>query len=83
MSGLHLNYTETNPLALGIRKKPMTRSLMNEQYTHDIEPGKPEASILVYRIESHEPDIRMPKIACQLVHHEGLDLVKEWIRQMK
>ena len=83
ISGLILDYNETDPLALGIRKKPVTRALMSEQYTYDIEPGKPENSILVYRIETDNPALRMPKIACQAHHREGLALIKDWIRAMQ
>ncbi|MEL6695027.1 MAG: hypothetical protein AAFP89_02250 [Bacteroidota bacterium] len=50
---------------------------------YDIHPGRPGASILVYRIESTDPGVRMPEVGRSLVHKEGLATIKQWIAEMK
>ena len=42
----------------------------------------PDASILVYRIESIEPDVKMPELGRNLVDAEGVALIREWIAAM-
>ena len=49
----------------------------------DIVPGKPDESIMVYRMESLEPGISMPKVPHLQVHDEGVALIREWILAMK
>ena len=39
-------------------------------------------SILVFRMESDDPGIRMPELGRQLAHKEGLEIIKNWIRKM-
>jgi hypothetical protein len=50
---------------------------------YGIVPGKPSESILVFRMESDDPGIRMPELGRQLKHQEGVALIKDWIREMK
>lgn len=82
ITGLLLNYEEQNPEKIGVNKKPMTGMLANDARTHDIVPGHPEKSILVHRIESEDPSLRMPKISCQVPDHPGVELISQWIREM-
>ena len=42
-------------------------------------PGDPDSSITVYRMDSNEPDVRMPEIGRSLIHEEGVALIREWI----
>jgi hypothetical protein len=42
-------------------------------------PGRPNESILLYRLQSTEPGVMMPEIARRLVHEEGVELIREWI----
>ena len=46
---------------------------------YDVVPGKPDESILLYRMLSTAPAIAMPEIGRSLVHDEGVDLVRAWI----
>ena len=48
----------------------------------DIVPGKPDESIMVYRMESLVPTATMPKAPHRLVHEEGVALIREWIESM-
>jgi uncharacterized repeat protein (TIGR03806 family) len=82
-SGLYLSYYEENKTALGIFKTPVAAGRGSGGFAYDIEPGKPEKSILVYRIHSSDPGIMMPEIARKLVHKEGVELISQWIKEMK
>ena len=82
-SGLLLSIYETNNTALGIYKTPVAAGRGSGGFSFDIDPGKPDKSILVYRIHSLDPGIMMPEIARKLVHKEGVDLIRQWIKEMK
>ena len=45
-------------------------------------PGDADASITAYRMNSNEPDVRMPEIGRSLIHDEGVALIREWINSM-
>lgn len=47
-----------------------------------IAPGKPDESIMVYRMESLDPRTSMPKVPHFQVHDEGAALIREWILAM-
>ena len=49
---------------------------------YSIVPGAPDRSILLYRMESSEPDEMMPELGRSLIHSEGIALIKQWIREM-
>ncbi|HMO32840.1 MAG TPA: SO2930 family diheme c-type cytochrome [Lacibacter sp.] len=81
-SGLFLDIHETNPTALGILKTPVAAGRGSGNRSYDIEPGKPERSILVYRMHTNDPGIAMPEIGRELVHKEGVALISRWIKEM-
>lgn len=80
-SGLHLMSYAEKPLELGIGKAPVAAGRAGK-FQYDIDPGHPESSILVYRMESDDPGIMMPEMGRKMVHKEGVALIKAWIRQM-
>lgn len=82
-SGLFLHAHETDPAALGILKTPVAAGRGSGNRSFDIVPGKPDASILLYRMQTNDPGIAMPEIGREQVHVEGVSLIREWIRQMK
>lgn len=45
-----------------------------------LHPKKPEDSILVRRMRSIDPDVRMPKLATRVVDEDGARVIEEWIR---
>lgn len=49
---------------------------------YGIVPGEPDESIMLYRMQSVEPDEMMPELGRALVHEEGLALIREWISEM-
>ena len=44
--------------------------------------GKPEESILLYRMESLDPGIMMPESGRALEHEEAIKLISEWIKSL-
>lgn len=82
-SGFFLDVHQTDPTVLGVLKSPVAAGRGAGGNDYDIEPGKPDASILVYRMESTDPGIMMPEIGRKLVHQEGVALIREWIEEME
>jgi uncharacterized repeat protein (TIGR03806 family) len=81
-SGLFLDLAETNPTALGIMKRPVAAGRGSGNREFAIDPGRPENSILLYRMESTDPGVMMPELSRSLVHDEGIALIREWIAKM-
>lgn len=82
-SGLFLLAAETDPYRLGVGKPPVAAGKGSGGLIHGIVPGAPEKSILMHRIESLEPGEMMPELGRKLRHEEGIELIREWIREMK
>jgi len=82
-SGLHLLADVAEGNVLGIGKAPVAAGKGSGGRLYGIVPGKPDQSILQYRIESTHPGIMMPELGRTLVHEEGVALVREWIKSMK
>jgi uncharacterized repeat protein (TIGR03806 family) len=81
-SGLDLLAAERNPTAFGIGKPPVAAGIGSGGLEYDIVPGRPDRSILVYRIASTHPGVMMPELGKRLVHAEGVALVREWVAAM-
>ena len=81
-SGLYLDHLQTEPAKLGVCKAPVAPGRGSGGLQYDIVPGDPDKSIVMYRIMATEPEIRMPELGRNLVHDEGVTLVREWITAM-
>ena len=82
-SGLHLLADVTNPAEYGVGKAPVAAGKGTGGRLFSIVPGKPEESILQFRIESNDPGMMMPELGRSIRHEEGVKLVREWIAGMK
>lgn len=82
-TGLLLTYGEEKSLSLGVRKRPVAAGRGSGELKFDIVPGKPEESILVYRMKSTKPAVMMPELGRSLVHEEGVSLIEEWISELE
>jgi Planctomycete cytochrome C len=82
-SGLHLLADVSNSYELGIGKAPVAAGRGSGGRKFDIIPGKPDESILYYRINSTDPGVMMPELGKTLIHEEGVALIKQWIEEMK
>lgn len=81
-SGLLLGFYESDPTAWGIHKTPVAAGRGSGNRKYSIEPGKPDESILLYRMESTDPGVMMPELGRKITHREGVALVREWIKSM-
>lgn len=81
-SGLFLGWDVTNAKALGFGKRPVAAGRGSGGRDFAIAPGDPDASILIYRLESLDPGIAMPEVGRSTVHREGADLLRQWIAEM-
>jgi len=82
-SGLYLAMQEKEPHTLGRCKAPVAAGRgAGKDLPFDIVPGRPERSILVYRMDSKDPGVMMPELGRSLIHDEGVALIREWVRQM-
>ena len=81
-SGMFLDYHTSNPAQWGINKPPIAAGKGSGGRSYGIVPGKPNESILLYRMESLNPGMMMPEIGRKLKHEEGVELIKNWIKEM-
>ena len=82
-SGLYLTWDSKDRTTYGFFKAPVAAGRGSGNLSYDIVPGKPEQSILHYRMASRHPGVMMPELGRQLTHHEGVELVRSWIQSMK
>jgi uncharacterized repeat protein (TIGR03806 family) len=82
-SGLYLTENENEPMAFGINKTPIAAGNGSGGRLYDITPGDANASILWYRMQTTDPGERMPELGRNLLHKEGIALIKDWINQLK
>ena len=75
---LTVDYAE-DPVRLGFCKSPVAAGRGSGDRRFGIAPGRPDQSILVYRMEADDPGVMMPEIGRVIPHSEGIKLVRQWI----
>jgi uncharacterized repeat protein (TIGR03806 family) len=83
ISGLRYPYWEDAPIHLGICKPPAAAGAASGGRPYDIVPGHPEESIVIYRMESLDPMIKMPELPSRVLNPEGIALISDWIAAME
>lgn len=81
-TGLELVAWETEPTKLGICKGPVAAGSGTGMHLFDVVPGKPEESIMIFRMNSIDPDIKMPEIPNLLPDTKGVELISQWIQSL-
>lgn len=81
-SGLKFLYWETDPAQFGVCKVPAAAGPGTGGHAFDILPGHPEQSIVVHRMGSTDPEIKMPELPSLLADDFGVELISEWIAAM-
>jgi uncharacterized repeat protein (TIGR03806 family) len=81
-TGLFLNLEEARPNRIGLGKRPVAAGKGSGDLEVDLVPGRPDASIIAYRMASTDPGVMMPELGRALVHDEGLALVRDYIAKM-
>ena len=82
-SGLYLQADEPDPAHQGISKRPVAAGRGSGGREFSITPGQPNASILLYRLESNEPGVMMPQFGRTVPHVEGVALLRAYIEGLK
>jgi uncharacterized repeat protein (TIGR03806 family) len=78
-AGLDLRVSQLDPARYGVLKSPVAAGRGSGGRRFDITPGQPDESILVFRMESRIPGIRMPSLGRQVVPEDAVELVRKWI----
>ena len=82
-SGLWLDWTEDDPVHLGVGKHPTAAGRGSGDHRYVIAAGAPDASILVHRMASSEAGVAMPELGRTQIDDAGVALVREWISEME
>jgi uncharacterized repeat protein (TIGR03806 family) len=81
-SALDLRWEVDEPHALGVCRRPVAAGPGSGGNDFDIVPGDPDASIMIYRMASTDPEIKMPEMPTLTSDARGTDLIREWIAAM-
>jgi len=68
--------------SLGLCKPSVAAGKGTGDRLHDIVPGRPDDSILPFRLASTEGGVMMPELGRSTVHQEGVQLIRDWIAAM-
>ncbi|TWI06195.1 putative repeat protein (TIGR03806 family) [Luteimonas cucumeris] len=82
-SGLWLDVGKHSPRHLGLCKPPIAAGPGTGGHRFGIVPGKPDESILAFRMDSDDPGVMMPELGRDVVHEEGVALIRDWISAME
>ena len=82
-SGLDLRWEQSDPISIGINKRPVAAGRGSGNLLFDITPGAPDHSIMLYRMGSLEGGISMPEVGRSSIDSAGLDIVTRWVKDMK
>ena len=78
-TALDLRSANTDLRRLGLCKPPVAAGRGTGDRLFDIVPGKPDDSILLYRVTSNEAGVMMPEMGRNTTHKEGVELIRDWI----
>lgn len=81
-SALHLNIDAPLGRLYGICKPPVAVGRGSGDRPFDIFPGRPEESIMIFRMQHTDPAIAMPELGRSAVHTEGVKVVSDWIASL-
>jgi len=79
-----LNFDVATPMDrhIGLCKPPVAAGRGTGDHLFDIVPGRPDDSILPFRMASRETGVMMPEQGRDIVHREGVALIRAWIAAM-
>jgi hypothetical protein len=78
---MRLAFEDTvDPINLGVCVSPDEN--IDPALVSIIFPGRPERSVLPFRMNSENESIRMPLIGRSIVHEESIALITQWIDNM-
>ncbi len=80
-TGVDFRLTQTELAHQGLCKAPNSAGYVGG-LSADLVPGKPDESIMIFRLESVAPKISMPALGRDVVHEEGVKLLRDWIASL-
>ncbi len=78
-TALDLRFENTDTYGLGFCRTPVAAGPGSGGRDYDIVPGSPDDSILVFRMSSVDPELKMPQIPTLTSDARGTALISEWI----
>ena len=81
-SALNLDLASAVDRRYGVCKPPVAVGRGSGNRPYDIFPGKPDESILLFRMEHDDPAIMMPELGRAMPHDEGVALIRDWIEKL-
>ena len=81
-SALHLNLEAPVDRLFGVCKTPVAVGRGSGDRPFDIYPGRPDDSIMVFRMEHTDPAIAMPELGRSTIHGEGVRVIRNWISSL-
>ena len=81
-TNLRLDILSPQPINYGVCKTPVAAGPAAGTDKYDIVPGHPELSIVVRRLSSNDPMVKMPPLPLTTVDSFGVDLISQWVTGM-
>lgn len=82
-TAMYLNYEQPINTHYGLCKTTVSAGIGAGTLKWDVVPGKADQSIMVYRLDSVDPAVKMPELSKTLVHSEGVQLITQWINTLQ
>jgi uncharacterized repeat protein (TIGR03806 family) len=81
-TGLNLSIRSDREIDLGVCRRPFSAGRGSGDLSFDIVPGDPDASIMIFRMSSTDPEIKMPELPTRTSDHVGAGIIRAWISDM-
>jgi parallel beta-helix repeat protein len=81
-TSLRLNFENMVAIDLGICRPPNAAGPGSGQLLYDVVPGKPDESIVIFRMKSTAPEIKMPQLPTTTSDANGVSLISQWIASL-
>ena len=81
-SGMFTEFWREVNATYGVCKPPVAAGAGSGGLQYALVPGDADASITVFRMNSDEPNVRMPEIGRSIIHDEAVGLVRDWLNSL-
>lgn len=82
-TNLRLDFATTDWAQLGVCKSPVSAGPGSGQLLYDVVPGDPDHSIVVHRMKSVDPAVKMPQLPTMTSDAAGTSLISQWIQSLQ
>ncbi|MDB4970641.1 MAG: Planctomycete cytochrome [Myxococcales bacterium] len=82
-TNLRLDFATTDWAQLGVCKSPVSAGPGSGQLLFDVVPGDPDHSIVVHRMRSVDPAVKMPQLPTMTSDAAGTGLIAAWIQSLQ